>query len=105
MGLLEALVWFEACARRDAGKNLAVSAVHRTHIAHISALHTLKQNYSYILQYITGLYGGEGGIRTHGGVAPTPHFECGTFDHSATSPRIVVAAYWASRRSISDMFA
>ena len=31
--------------------------------------------------------GGEGGIRTPGGVAPTPHFECGAFDHSATSPR------------------
>jgi hypothetical protein len=31
-------------------------------------------------------YGGEGGIRTHGTVARTPHFECGAFDHSATSP-------------------
>ena len=31
--------------------------------------------------------GGEGGIRTHGTVARTPHFECGAFDHSATSPR------------------
>ena len=34
------------------------------------------------------LNGGEGGIRTHGTVARTPHFECGAFDHSATSPRI-----------------
>ena len=32
------------------------------------------------------LAGGEGGIRTHGTVARTPHFECGAFDHSATSP-------------------
>ena len=32
--------------------------------------------------------GGEGGIRTHGNVAGTPHFECGAFDHSATSPQI-----------------
>src|SRR5947209_3386797 len=32
------------------------------------------------------LGGGEGGIRTHGTVARTPHFECGAFDHSATSP-------------------
>jgi hypothetical protein len=32
------------------------------------------------------LRGGEGGIRTHGTVARTPHFECGAFDHSATSP-------------------
>src|SRR5205085_5349759 len=31
-------------------------------------------------------FGGEGGIRTHGTVARTPHFECGTIDHSATSP-------------------
>jgi site-specific DNA recombinase len=29
---------------------------------------------------------GEGGIRTHGTVSHTPHFECGAFDHSATSP-------------------
>ena len=32
------------------------------------------------------LNGGEGGIRTHGRLAPTPDFESGTFDHSATSP-------------------
>ena len=31
-------------------------------------------------------YGGEGGIRTHDTVARMPHFECGAFDHSATSP-------------------
>ncbi len=31
--------------------------------------------------------GGEGGIRTHGTVARTPHFECGAFDLSATSPQ------------------
>ncbi len=30
--------------------------------------------------------GGEGGIRTHGARKGTPHFECGAFDHSATSP-------------------
>ncbi len=33
------------------------------------------------------LNGGEGGIRTLGTVARTPHFECGAFDHSATSPQ------------------
>ena len=32
--------------------------------------------------------GGEGGIRTHGTLARTPDFESGTFDHSATSPRV-----------------
>jgi hypothetical protein len=31
-------------------------------------------------------FGGEGGIRTHGRVAPTLDFESSTFDHSATSP-------------------
>jgi hypothetical protein len=30
--------------------------------------------------------GGEGGIRTLGRLTPTPDFESGTFDHSATSP-------------------
>ena len=38
--------------------------------------------------FFNSLYcGGEGGIRTHGTVARTPHFECGAFDHSATSPK------------------
>ena len=32
------------------------------------------------------IYGGEGGIRTHDTLAGMPHFECGAFDHSATSP-------------------
>src|SRR5216117_1713051 len=32
-------------------------------------------------------FGGEGGIRTPDRLAPMPHFECGAFDHSATSPR------------------
>lgn len=36
--------------------------------------------------------GGEGGIRTHGTLAGTPHFECGTFDHSATSPQVIQGA-------------
>src|SRR3954465_5663575 len=31
--------------------------------------------------------GGEGGIRTPDGLAPMPHFECGAFNHSATSPQ------------------
>ena len=30
---------------------------------------------------------GEGGIRTHGGVTPTPVFETGLFNRSSTSPR------------------
>jgi hypothetical protein len=31
-------------------------------------------------------HGGEGGIRTPDTVARMPHFECGAFNHSATSP-------------------
>src|SRR6266702_6400586 len=31
--------------------------------------------------------GGEGGIRTPDTVARMPHFECGAFNRSATSPR------------------
>ena len=32
------------------------------------------------------LFGGEGGIRTPDRLAPMPHFECGAFNRSATSP-------------------
>ena len=35
---------------------------------------------------LSSVYGGEGGIRTLDRFNPTPHFECGTFNHSATSP-------------------
>jgi len=39
--------------------------------------------------------GGEGGIRTLGRFDPTPDFESGTFDHSATSPnREVIITLW-----------
>ena len=41
--------------------------------------------------------GGEGGIRTHDTVARMPHFECGAFDHSATSPGNLVGAICARR--------
>ena len=37
---------------------------------------------------ISIFYGGEGGIRTPGTLASTPHFECGAIDHSATSPSL-----------------
>ncbi len=35
------------------------------------------------------LFGGGGGIRTLGRVTPTPDFESGTFDHSATPPDLL----------------
>ena len=33
---------------------------------------------------------GEGGIRTHGGVTPTPVFETGLFNRSSTSPELIL---------------
>jgi hypothetical protein len=39
--------------------------------------------------------GGEGGIRTPDRLAPMPHFECGAFNRSATSPN----RYFAGRRA------
>ena len=35
------------------------------------------------------VYGGEGGIRTHGDRTATPVFETGPFDHSGTSPQFI----------------
>ena len=43
--------------------------------------------------------GGEGGIRTPDTLASMPHFECGAFNHSATSPRGVVGRL---RRGATD---
>ena len=37
---------------------------------------------------IGNLYGGEGGIRTHGTVSRSQHFQCCQFNHSCTSPGI-----------------
>ena len=37
--------------------------------------------------------GGEGGIRTPDTVTRMPHFECGAFNHSATSPQVWVGAW------------
>ncbi len=42
---------------------------------------------SRLLQTLVAGSGGEGGIRTPDRLAPMPHFECGAFNHSATSPQ------------------
>jgi hypothetical protein len=42
--------------------------------------------------------GGEGGIRTPDTVARMPHFECGAFNHSATSPQDARQAERVARR-------
>ena len=41
--------------------------------------------------------GGEGGIRTPDTVTRMPHFECGAFNRSATSPRLALARVIARR--------
>lgn len=46
--------------------------------------------------------GGEGGIRTHDTLAGMPHFECGAFDHSATSPD-VGRRPWSAGRYIAGV--
>src|ERR1700733_10331718 len=46
--------------------------------------------------------GGEGGIRTPDRLAPMPHFECGAFDHSATSPGAMTVARLRSGRVLGE---
>ena len=46
------------------------------------------------------MYGGEGGIRTHGTIAGTPVFETGPIDHSGTSPQGV--AFDSRARNVTD---
>ena len=48
----------------------------------VCQLISLKNN------YISVTCGGEGGIRTLDTLASMPHFECGAFNHSATSPSL-----------------
>ena len=55
-------------------------------------------------EVLNGETGGEGGIRTPGGVAPTPHFECGAFDHSATSPQRSKAPKRRQRRQVGEAY-
>ncbi len=50
--------------------------------------HGVFRKLSIIIRYL-GLRGGETGIRTLGGVAPTTVFETAPIDHSGTSPRCV----------------
>jgi hypothetical protein len=40
------------------------------------------------IRYLKEIYGGEGGIRTHGTVARTSVFETDPFDRSGTSPAL-----------------
>src|SRR5207302_1943504 len=49
--------------------------------------------------------GGQGGIRTHGALAGSPHFECGAIDHSTTCPPAVIreANAYGKRPDFSQM--
>gem|GEM_PF-2367450 len=49
----------------------------------LSGVNTIWDNRK---KYHGAFSGGGGGIRTPGGVAPTPVFKTGAFDHSATPP-------------------
>jgi hypothetical protein len=55
-------------------------------VRHEVVTHVLGTTCYRCLQAGQSEIGGEGGIRTPDRLAPMPHFECGAFDHSATSP-------------------
>ena len=62
------------------------NAVHRN-LGHFDGYKDRRRPASgkYLLKSIG--FGGEAGIRTLDALTSMPHFECGAFDHSATSPR------------------
>ena len=53
-------------------------------------MHRKRVNISTVLagQRVGISPGGWGGIRTHGGLAPSPDFKSGAFDRSATHPEL-----------------
>src|SRR5262249_42514341 len=64
---------------RRSGKNSVIDD--RLDVRRVAAI---VAAYSILEEFLSG--GGEGGIRTPDTVARMPHFECGAFNHSATSP-------------------
>jgi hypothetical protein len=83
------------CRRRQPGESRSIVFSPPCHVGATRGAtprgHT-SNSWRAVRPYFTGLsrsrfkYGGEGGIRTPDRLAPMPHFECGAFDHSATSP-------------------
>jgi hypothetical protein len=83
-----------AATRQSVGTSTALFSVRKTHV-----LGTLTVALTLMgvrmgegcdnteMHYASTAYGGQGGIRTHGTLAGTPHFECGAIDHSTTCPR------------------
>ena len=63
--------WCNSSPRRVSNRWIEGSAMPQSRFSVVTALFVL---------------GGEGGIRTPDTLASMPHFECGAFNHSATSP-------------------
>ena len=58
--------------------------------------------YHHKTNTLSTIYGGETGIRTLGGLAPTTVFETAPFDHSGTSPFTeTVVLVWGGLRRIA----
>ena len=70
-----------ACMRQGAAEQIASAAARAAARAATKPLQKHRIN-----QILASPHGGEGGIRTPDRLAPMPHFECGAFNHSATSP-------------------
>ena len=70
-----------ACMRQGAAEQIASEAARAAARAEPNSVQNLLK-----YQLPVSTIGGEGGIRTPDRLAPMPHFECGAFDHSATSP-------------------
>ena len=57
------------------------------HLSHHRGFKSYQARLSEVQKPNYHMYGGEGGIRTLDTRKGMPHFECGAFDHSATSPQ------------------
>ena len=60
---------------------------------------TRQVGFMFKINDLGELNGGEGEIRTPDRVAPMPHFECGAFNHSATSPQSRGQRLWWAVRT------
>jgi hypothetical protein len=60
---------------------------------------TYRKRFDLIFRQAKMWNGGEGGIRTHGTVSRTQHFQCCQLSHSCTSPLVVGSGQPTSGRS------
>ena len=82
---------------RPGAENLATP---RQPVRHEVVTHVLGTICYLCLRAGHTVSGGEGGIRTPDRLAPMPHFECGAFDHSATSPGAMTGDSSARGRAV-----